>query len=61
MTIQSFIGNTPLVELRTFDVPAGVRIFAKVEFVNPGGSIKDRIVSYIIDDAERGARGVSTP
>ncbi|WP_405805388.1 cysteine synthase family protein [Streptomyces sp. NBC_00210] len=53
MKIQSFIGNTPLVELKTFDVPADVRILAKLEFFSPSGSIKDRIVSYIIDDAER--------
>ncbi|MFE4857779.1 PLP-dependent cysteine synthase family protein [Streptomyces sp. NPDC056670] len=59
MNIQSTIGKTPLVELKTFDVPADVRIFAKVEFMNPGGSVKDRIVSYIIDDAER--RGLLTP
>ncbi|WP_405914172.1 cysteine synthase family protein [Streptomyces sp. NBC_00963] len=59
MNIQSFIGKTPLVELNTFDVPADVRIFAKVEFVNPGGSIKDRIVRYIIDDAEH--RGLLGP
>lgn len=38
MNIQSFIGKTPLVELNTFDVPADVRIFAKVEFVNPGAA-----------------------
>lgn len=59
MEIQSFIGNTPLVELKTFDIPEYVRIFAKVEFMNPGGSVKDRIVSYIFDDAER--RGVLKP
>ncbi|WP_328314763.1 cysteine synthase family protein [Streptomyces sp. NBC_00442] len=59
MNIQSTIGKTPLVELQTFDVPADVRIFAKVEFMNPGGSIKDRMVSYIIDDAER--RGLLRP
>ncbi|WP_432017982.1 PLP-dependent cysteine synthase family protein [Streptomyces sp. 1222.5] len=59
MDIQSFIGKTPLVELKTFDVPADVRIFAKAEFMNPGGSIKDRIVRYIVDDAER--RGLIAP
>ncbi|UUU36581.1 cysteine synthase family protein [Streptomyces sp. CA-210063] len=59
MNVQSFIGRTPLVELKTFDVPAGVRIFAKAEFMNPGGSIKDRIVHYILDDAER--RGLLQP
>ncbi|MEV0374714.1 cysteine synthase family protein [Streptomyces sp. NPDC050636] len=59
MKVQSFIGNTPLIELKTFDLPADVRIFAKVEFMNPGGSIKDRIVSYILDDAEH--RGLLKP
>ncbi|MFD9500172.1 PLP-dependent cysteine synthase family protein [Streptomyces sp. NPDC060035] len=59
MNIQSSIGTTPLVELRTFDIPADVRIFAKVEFMNPGGSIKDRIVSYILADAEN--RGLLKP
>lgn len=59
MDIQSFIGKTPLVELKTFDVPADVRILAKAEFMNPGGSIKDRIVRYIVDDAER--RGLLAP
>lgn len=59
MDIRSFIGNTPLVELTTFDLPDGVRLYAKAEFLNPGGSIKDRIVSHILDDAER--RGVLAP
>ncbi|MEE1838380.1 PLP-dependent cysteine synthase family protein [Streptomyces sp. NPDC088190] len=59
MDIQSLIGQTPLVELKTFDVPANVRILAKVEFLNPGGSIKDRIVRHIIDDAEQ--RGLLKP
>ncbi|KNE81220.1 MULTISPECIES: PLP-dependent cysteine synthase family protein [Streptomyces] len=59
MNIQSSIGRTPLIELRSFDVPADVRIFAKAEFMNPGGSIKDRIVRYIIGDAER--RGLLGP
>lgn len=40
MNVQSFIGRTPLVELKTFDVPAGVRIFAKAEFMNPGAASK---------------------
>ncbi|MCX5384447.1 hypothetical protein [Streptomyces sp. NBC_00083] len=46
MNIQSTIGNSPLVQLKTFDVPADVRISAEAEFMNPGGSIKDRMVSY---------------
>lgn len=56
MRLQSFIGGTPLLELTTLDIPRHVRIFAKLEFLNPGGSIKDRVVSYILDDAER--RGI---
>lgn len=56
MGLKSFIGGTPLLELTTLDIPRHVRIFAKLEFLNPGGSIKDRVVSYILDDAER--RGV---
>ncbi|MFE1475243.1 PLP-dependent cysteine synthase family protein [Streptomyces cyaneofuscatus] len=59
MNVQSVIGRTPLVELTTFDVPVGVRLFAKLEFLNPSGSIKDRMVSHILADAER--RGLLRP
>lgn len=48
------IGNTPLVEI-TGGLPPGVRLFAKLEAVNPGGSIKDRPVARMITRAvERG-------
>jgi cystathionine beta-synthase len=53
MLVQSCIGNTPLIELTKLDIPRHVRIFAKLEYMNPGGSIKDRIVGYILDDARR--------
>ncbi|TFH65615.1 MAG: cysteine synthase family protein [Candidatus Zixiibacteriota bacterium] len=47
------IGNTPLVQLKRM-VPAGsAEVYAKLEFLNPGGSIKDRMAKYIIEDAER--------
>ncbi|HQM92075.1 MAG TPA: pyridoxal-phosphate dependent enzyme, partial [Syntrophales bacterium] len=36
------IGNTPLVEIRKLNPNPGVRIFAKLESFNPGGSVKDR-------------------
>ncbi|NLY76304.1 MAG: cysteine synthase A [Firmicutes bacterium] len=49
-TILDCIGNTPLVSLETF---TGAKIFAKAEFLNPGGSIKDRIGKYMIEEAER--------
>lgn len=44
------IGNTPLVRL-PFDTPAP--IYAKLEYLNPGGSIKDRAALYMIEEAER--------
>lgn len=50
--IQDAIGNTPLVELTNLDAPSGVRIFAKLEYLNPGGSIKDRMVKFILNQAE---------
>jgi cystathionine beta-synthase len=51
-SVLDLIGNTPLVKLNT--VTAGVRptILAKIEYLNPGGSSKDRIASRIIDAAE---------
>nr|MBA3530835.1 pyridoxal-phosphate dependent enzyme [Ardenticatenales bacterium] len=58
-SILDTIGNTPLVRLKK--VTSGYRptILAKVEFFNPGGSVKDRIGVTIIEDAER--RGVLKP
>jgi cysteine synthase len=50
--ILETIGNTPLVELRSFNPRPGVRIFAKLEGVNPSGSIKDRIAKKMIEQAE---------
>src|SRR4030042_626065 len=46
------IGNTPLVELRYVSPNPDVRIFAKLEGQNPGGSVKDRIAYYMIKSAE---------
>jgi len=51
------IGNTPLIELgRMNHLPPGSRLLGKVEGVNPGGSIKDRPVLYMIRDAEQSGR-----
>lgn len=47
------IGNTPLVEIKKLNPNPNVCILAKLEFMNPSGSIKDRIVKYIIEDAEK--------
>lgn len=46
------IGNTPLIRLKVSD-KIGRNVYAKAEFMNPGGSIKDRAAKYVIEDAER--------
>jgi cysteine synthase A len=50
------IGNTPLIRLARLSAETGCEILGKAEFLNPGGSVKDRAALYIIQDAER--RGV---
>ena len=57
-SLTDAIGNTPLVELACFAAGAA-RIFAKLEWFNPGGSVKDRIARAMIADAER--RGLLRP
>lgn len=42
------IGNTPMVHLKTLDPKPGVEIHAKLEFMNPTGSYKDRIIKYMV-------------
>jgi cystathionine beta-synthase/cysteine synthase A len=53
VSLLDTIGNTPLVPLRKLFADYPVRVFAKLEFFNPTGSIKDRIVRHIVEDAER--------
>ena len=53
------IGNTPLIRLRHFSEKTGCEILGKAEFLNPGGSVKDRAALAIVLDAER--RGVLRP
>lgn len=53
------IGNTPLVPLKKINPYPHVTILLKLEFMNPSGSIKDRIVKHIVEDAER--RGILKP
>lgn len=52
-TLEQLIGDTPLIQLRSLaaDLPAGVQLFAKAEWFNPGGSIKDRPALNIIRTA----------
>ncbi len=47
------IGNTPIIKLNRVTSGAPANFFAKLEFMNPGGSIKDRIGDWLIDDAEK--------
>ncbi|GAA0077249.1 cysteine synthase family protein [Clostridium sp. CTA-5] len=51
--IRSHIGNTPIIKLNNMGIKQGVNIFAKLEFLNPGGSVKDRVGMYMIEDAEK--------
>jgi cysteine synthase len=53
------VGNTPLIRLNSFSEETGCEILGKAEFLNPGGSVKDRAALYIIEDAEK--RGVLKP
>ncbi len=55
-TITDLIGNTPLVRLNRLSPEGGAAIYAKVEFFNPGGSVKDRICLNMINEAERSGR-----
>lgn len=50
--MQGLIGNTPLVKLNYVGAPKGVNIYAKLEYWNPSGSVKDRTGLYMIKDAE---------
>ncbi|HEX7063778.1 MAG TPA: cysteine synthase family protein [Bacillales bacterium] len=49
--VHELIGNTPLMEITKFPLPEGVRLFAKLEFYNPGGSIKDRLGVELLKEA----------
>jgi len=53
------VGNTPLIRLRGASQLTGCNILGKAEFLNPGGSVKDRAAFYIIVDAEK--RGALKP
>lgn len=51
--VLDLIGNTPLISL---EATTGLQLFAKAEFLNPGGSIKDRIALNMIEEAEKDGR-----
>src|SRR5271165_1970235 len=56
-SLLSQIGNTPLLRLAKLDAEfPGIEIYAKAEFFNPGGSVKDRAALNMIQDGERTGR-----
>jgi len=55
-SVLEVVGGTPLVRLNRLPKPGGATVLAKMESINPGGSVKDRIAVAMIEDAER--RGV---
>ncbi|KAJ1798886.1 Cysteine synthase 2, partial [Coemansia sp. RSA 2598] len=57
--VVSLIGNTPLIRINSLSDHTGCEILAKAEFLNPGGSSKDRIALYLIEQAE--SQGKLTP
>src|SRR6478609_6678141 len=57
--ILEAIGHTPLVEIPRMSPKPSVRIFAKLEMLNPTGSVKDRVAKYLIEDLE--SRGLLRP
>jgi cysteine synthase len=59
MSFSDTVGATPLIELRALSRQIGRRILGKAEFLNPGGSVKDRAARAMVDDAE--ARGALKP
>ena len=52
-TVLELIGNTPLVEIRSPSTNPRVKLFVKLEKCNPGGSVKDRVAKYMIEQAEK--------
>jgi cysteine synthase B len=55
-SVSALVGNTPIVELKSLSPEPGVRLFAKLEGQNPTGSIKDRIVLRILQEARASGR-----
>ena len=60
-SVEQLIGNTPLLELRHYQSAhqLGATLLAKLEFLNPGGSVKDRVARAMLDDAQE--RGLLSP
>lgn len=54
--LRDLVGNTPLLRLNKLGLPSGVRLLAKLELLNPGGSVKDRIGLSMVEAAEKDGR-----
>ncbi|HEX7086659.1 MAG TPA: cysteine synthase family protein [Vicinamibacterales bacterium] len=57
-TLLDLVGNTPILRLRSFERSKTIRLYAKAEWKNPGGSVKDRAAVHMVLDGER--RGLLT-
>ena len=57
--VEGHVGRTPLIRLRRLSELTGCEVLGKAEFMNPGGSVKDRAALGIIADAE--SRGILGP
>src|SRR5690606_41629066 len=54
--VKDLIGWTPMVRIKRFALPEGVSLFAKLEYFNPGGSVKDRVGLAFIREAEKSGK-----
>ncbi|HXY12538.1 MAG TPA: pyridoxal-phosphate dependent enzyme, partial [Thermoplasmata archaeon] len=55
-SVLDLVGGTPIVPLRRVARDLPYRVLAKLEYLNPGGSVKDRIGSFMIEAAEKDGR-----
>ncbi len=55
-SVLDAVGNTPIVQLqKVLPAPGSATIFAKLEYLNPGGSIKDRMVKFLLEEMDSAA------
>ena len=62
-SVNEFVGNTPIVELTHIEEEfnLGAKLFAKLEYLNPAGSIKDRVAKAMLEAAEREGKILTFP
>ena len=49
-SMQELIGGTPIVRLGSIELPEGIELYAKLEYYNPAGSVKDRVGKYMVEE-----------